>query len=60
MPPIAPPTMAPIDVEDALCELIVGNVDEELLGLEVGVVLAFWVAPGGRRTVAVPLAKEGC
>jgi hypothetical protein len=59
MPPITPPTMAPIGVEDVLCDPIVGS--GEVLGVEVevGAVAAFWVAPGGRRTVDVPPA-EGC
>jgi hypothetical protein len=51
--------MAPMGVEDVLCEWIVGS--GEVLGVEVevGAALSFWVAPGGRRTVDVPLA-EGC
>jgi hypothetical protein len=59
MPPITPPTIAPMGVEDVLCEWIVGS--GEVLGVEVevGAALSFWVAPGGRRTVDVPLA-EGC
>lgn len=61
IPPIDPPTMAPIGVEDFACGLVVGVCERLLLTVVVEDVWAlFGVMPGGSRTPVTLRVYEGC